>query len=55
MRQSTSREGAEREKETQNLKQLPHSEQAVSPQLDVELEPTNREIMTRAEVGRPAD
>ena len=36
-----SRRGAERE-ETQNPKQAPGSEQAVS----TELEPTNREIMT---------
>ena len=39
------REG-QREKETQNLKQAPGSEQVVSTELDVGLEPTNCEIMT---------
>ena len=36
----------QREKETQNLKQAPGSEQAVSTEPDAGLEPTNREIMT---------
>ena len=39
-------EGAEREKETQNLKQAAGSEQAVSTQSDAGLEPTNCKIMT---------
>ena len=44
-RQSTSREGAEREKETQNPKQAPGSElSAQSPNAGLEL--TNREVMT---------
>ena len=38
----------QRERETQNLKQVPGS--AVSTELDVRLEPTNRETMTWAEV-----
>ena len=38
--------GAEREKETQNLKQAAGSEQAVSTEPDAGLEPTDREIMT---------
>ena len=41
-----SRGGAEREKTTQNLKQAPGSEQAVSTEPNVGLEPTDREIMT---------
>ena len=43
MRQSVSREG-QREKETQNLKQAPGSEQVVSTEPDAGLEPTNCEI-----------
>ena len=38
--------GAEREKETQNLKQPAGSEQAVSTEPDAGLEPTNYEITT---------
>ena len=37
---------AEREKETQNLKQAAGSEQAVSTEPDAGLEPTNCETMT---------
>ena len=41
------RAGEEQRKgETRNPKQAPGSEQAVSPEPDVGLEPTNREIMT---------
>ena len=36
--------GAERERETQNLKQAPGSELSAEP--DAGLKPTNREIMT---------
>ena len=46
MRQSVSGGGAEREKETQNLKQAPGSEQVISTKPDAGLEPTNCEIMT---------
>ena len=42
-----------RERETQNLKQAPGS--AVSRELNARLEPTNHEIITRAEVGRLTD
>ena len=45
MRQSTSGEG-QREKETQNPKQAPGSEQEFSTEPDTGLEPTDREIMT---------
>ena len=45
-RQSMSGGGAEREKETQNLKQAPGSEQAVSTEPGAGLKPTNCEIMT---------
>ena len=38
--------GAEREKETQNLKQAAGSEQAVSTEPDAGIDPTNREITT---------
>ena len=40
--------GRGREKETQNLKQAPGSQQAVSTEPDAGLEPTNCEIMTWA-------
>ena len=43
-------EGAERERETQSPKQAPGSEPSAQ-----RLEPTNCEIMTRAEVGRSTD
>ena len=36
----------QREKETQNLKQTPGSEQVFSTEPDTRLEPTDREIMT---------
>ena len=36
----------QREKETQNPKEAPGSEQAVSTEPDVGLKPINREIMT---------
>ena len=36
----------QKERETQNLKQAPGSELAVSTEPDAGLEPTNREIMT---------
>ena len=45
----------ERQKETQNLKQAPGSEQVVSTEPDVGLKPTNCEIMTWAEVRRSTD
>ena len=45
-RQSMSGGGAEREKETQNLKQAAGSEQAVSTERDARLKCTNCEIMT---------
>ena len=48
--ESMSGTGAERERETQNLKQVPGSDlSAQRPDADLKL--TNREIMTRAEVG----
>ena len=46
VRQKVNGEGAEREKQTQNLKQAPGSEQEVSTEPDAGLEPTNCEIMT---------
>ena len=51
--ESMSREGAERERETQNLKRAPGW--AVSTDPDAGLKPTNHEIMTWAEVGRSTD
>ena len=45
--------GAERERETQNPKRA--RLRAVHTEPDVGLEPTDHEIMTRAEVGRPTD
>ena len=53
MRQSASREGAEREGDRE-FKAGPRL-QAVSTEPDAGLEPTNRETMTWAEVGRPTD
>ena len=44
-REGTSREGEERERETQNLKQAPGSE-LVSTEPDAELELMDHEIMT---------
>ena len=52
-RQSMSREGAEREGDTES--EAGSRLRAVSTEPDVGLEPTNREIMTRAEVGRSTD
>ena len=46
--------GGGSERETQNPKQAPGSER-VSTEPDAGLELTDREIMTRAEVGRPTD
>ena len=55
-RQNTSWGGAERERETRNPKQALGSKlQAVSTEPDAGLEPTNQEIMTRAEVGHSTD
>ena len=45
----------QRQKETQNLKRAPGSEQAVSAEPDVGLKPPNCEIMTWAEVGGSTD
>ena len=45
----------QREKEIQNLKQAPASEQAVSTEPDVGHKPMNREIMTWAKVGHLTD
>ena len=42
----------QRQEETQNLKQTPGFEKAVSTEPDAGLEPMNCEIMTWAEVGR---
>ena len=44
-------EEGQREKETQNLKQAPGSEQEFSTEPDAGLKPTNCDIMTWAEVG----
>ena len=52
-RQSVSRGGAEREGDTES--EAGSRLRAVSTEPDVGLEPTNREIMTRAEVGRLTD
>ena len=53
LRQSTSGEGAEKERETQNPKQIPGSElSAQSPTQDSN---SNCEIMTWAEIGRSTD
>ena len=47
--------GAERERETQNLKQVPGSELSVQSKHSAGLEPTNQEIMALAEVGGLTD
>ena len=44
----------QREKETQNPRRVPHPEPS-STEPDAGLEPTDREIMTRTEVGHPTD
>ena len=54
-RQSTSRGGAERERETQNPKQAPRSEKAVRTEPDTGLKPANHEIMTWAKVRHLTD
>ena len=45
-RQSINREGAKRERETENLKQAPGSKLSVSTESDTGLEPRNNDIMT---------
>ena len=50
-RESMSRGGAERERETQKPKQAPGSVCAVSTEPNMGLELTNQEIMTRVKVG----
>ena len=53
VRQSMSRGGVEREGDTES--EADSRLRAVSPEPDAGLEPTNREIVTRAEVGRSTD
>ena len=47
--------GTGRERTRQNLKQSPGSERAFSTEPDSGLKPTNREIVTWADVGRLTD
>ena len=52
-RECASRGGAEREGDTES--EAGSGLRAVGTEPDAGLEPTNREIMSRAEVGRPTD